>query len=64
MRGSGDSTGQVDRSDVYQTRADGLRALGEGLLPFAVTAATWELFARLGPFPPKLFPSLLTVART
>lgn len=41
-----------------------LRAAGEVLLPFAATAAAWELFARLGPFPPKLFPSLLTVAQT
>jgi ABC-type nitrate/sulfonate/bicarbonate transport system permease component len=41
-----------------------VRAIGEVLLPFVVTAAAWELFARLGPFPPKLFPSLLTVART
>jgi ABC-type nitrate/sulfonate/bicarbonate transport system permease component len=41
-----------------------VRAIGEVLLPFAVTAAAWELFARFGPFPPKLFPSLLIVART
>lgn len=41
-----------------------LRAVGEGVLPFAVLAVAWELFARLGPFPPKLFPSLLTVAQT
>jgi NitT/TauT family transport system permease protein len=39
-------------------------AVGEEVLPFAVLAIAWELFARLGPFPPKLFPSLLTVART
>ena len=48
----------------HPTRADRLRSLGEGILPFAVAGLAWELFARLGPFPPKLFPSLATVART
>jgi NitT/TauT family transport system permease protein len=41
-----------------------LRAAGELLLPFAVAAAAWELFARFGPLPPKLFPGLATVAAT
>jgi NitT/TauT family transport system permease protein len=41
-----------------------LRAAGEFLVPFAVTAVAWELFAALGPLPAKLFPSLWTVART
>jgi NitT/TauT family transport system permease protein len=41
-----------------------VRAAGEALLPFATVAVAWELFAALGPLPPKLFPSLVTVART
>lgn len=48
----------------HRRMADRLWAIGEEILPFAVMAIAWELFARLGPFPPKLFPSLLTVART
>ena len=44
--------------------AQRLRAMGDAILPFAVVGAAWELFARLGPFPPKLFPSLVTVGRT
>lgn len=41
-----------------------VRRAGEALLPFAVVAVAWELFAALGPLPAKLFPSLGTVART
>ena len=41
-----------------------LRTAGELLLPFAVTAVAWELFAAFGPLPPRLFPSLATIART
>lgn len=49
---------------MVSRQVDRVRAAGEVLLPFAATAAAWELFARLGPFPPKLFPGLLTVAQT
>jgi NitT/TauT family transport system permease protein len=48
----------------FRDRKRAVGQVGEGILPFAVAAVAWELFARLGPFPPKLFPSLLTVART
>src|SRR5262249_51941660 len=41
-----------------------LRVAGELILPFAVVAVAWELFAAFGPLSPKLFPSLATVART
>lgn len=47
-----------------RTGTERLRAAGEFLLPFAVAAVAWELFAALGPLPPKLFPSLRTVAQT
>ncbi len=47
-----------------QTGTERLRAAGELLLPFAAAAVAWESFARLGPLPPKLFPSLATVATT
>ena len=47
-----------------RTRGERLRAAGEFLLPFAAAAVAWELFARLGPLPAKLFPSLGTVATT
>jgi NitT/TauT family transport system permease protein len=41
-----------------------LRAAGEFLLPFAILAVAWELFAAFGPLPAKLFPSLGTVIQT
>lgn len=47
-----------------RTGAGRLRAAGEFVLPFAAAAGAWELFAALGPLPPKLFPSLRTVAQT
>lgn len=64
MPGPRDSTGQVSRDQRHRERVERLRSLGEGILPFAVAGIAWELFARLGPFPPKLFPSLVTVTRT
>ena len=42
----------------------GLRALARTALPFLVVAAMWEVTAQLGIFPPKLFPSLETIAQT
>ena len=33
-------------------------------LPFVVLAIGWEAFARLGPFPPRLFPRVETIATT
>lgn len=45
-----------------------LKTLGASALwlaaPFVVAAIVWELIARFGSFPPKLFPSLVTVADT
>ncbi len=64
MQGPRKSTAEVALDHRSWATADRLRALGEGILPFGVAAIAWELFARLGPFPPKLFPSLLTVAQT
>jgi NitT/TauT family transport system permease protein len=46
-----------------RTEAGRLRDAGEFLLPFAVAAVAWELFAAFGPLPAKLFPSLGTVAQ-
>ena len=40
------------------------RALAQALLPFAVVAGLWELVAQLEVFPPRLFPTLETVAAT
>lgn len=54
----------MGREPAVRGQVDRVRAVGEGILPFAVAAVVWECFARLGPFPPKLFPSLFTVART
>ena len=53
-----------ERTARHRTPLDRACAGSEAIFPFAVAAAAWELFARLGPFPPKLFPSLVTVART
>ncbi len=44
------------------SRALGLAA--EFALPFVVVAVLWEMFARFGPFPPRLFPPLEAVAVT
>ena len=41
-----------------------LRALARTALPFLVVAVMWEVTAQLGIFPPKLFPSLETIAQT
>lgn len=37
-------------------------ALGQLLLPFVVVAILWEGFAIFGPFPPRLFPRIETIA--
>jgi NitT/TauT family transport system permease protein len=39
------------------------RVIARNALPFVVVFALWELVARLGVFPPRLFPSLVEVAR-
>src|SRR5437588_8951394 len=36
----------------------------EVVFPFMVVAILWEAFARLGPFPPKLFPGVETIFST
>lgn len=41
-----------------------LRVIWRNVFPFLVVFALWELVARAGVFPPKLFPSLVTVAET
>ncbi len=41
-----------------------LRVIARTALPFIVVFALWEIVARAGVFPPKLFPSLVTVAQT
>ena len=38
------------------------RVIARNALPFLVVGLIWEVVARLGVFPPKLFPSLVTVA--
>jgi NitT/TauT family transport system permease protein len=38
------------------------RAIARNAFPFIVVFALWEITARSGVFPPKLFPSLITVA--
>jgi NitT/TauT family transport system permease protein len=39
------------------------RAIARNAFPFLVVFALWEIVARTGTFPPKLFPSLVTVAQ-
>jgi ABC-type nitrate/sulfonate/bicarbonate transport system permease component len=51
-----------ERAREAPSGAARVRAAGEALLPFATVAVAWELFAALGPLPPKLFPSLAMVA--
>jgi NitT/TauT family transport system permease protein len=40
------------------------RVIARNAFPFVVVLGLWEIVARLGVFPPKLFPSLVTVAET
>jgi NitT/TauT family transport system permease protein len=42
--------------------AERLRVVARNVFPFLVVGAIWEFFARLGVFPPRLFPTLETVA--
>src|ERR1700742_1113168 len=41
-----------------------LRIIARNTFPFVVVFGLWEVVARSGMFPPKLFPSLVTVAQT
>jgi NitT/TauT family transport system permease protein len=41
-----------------------LRAIARNAFPFLVLGALWEMTAHFGMFPPKLFPSLETIAAT
>ena len=47
-----------------RSAADRLRSVWRNLYPFLVVAAIWETIAWTGLFPPRLFPSLETVAVT
>ena len=38
------------------------RVIARNAFPFVVVFALWEIVARLGMFPPQLFPSLVDVA--
>ncbi len=40
------------------------RVIARNVFPFVVVLGLWEIVARAGVFPPKLFPSLVTVAET
>ena len=40
------------------------RVIARNVFPFIVVFGLWEIVARAGVFPPKLFPSLVTVAQT
>jgi NitT/TauT family transport system permease protein len=41
-----------------------LRVIARNAFPFIVVFGLWEIVARAGVFPPRLFPSLVTVAQT
>ena len=45
-------------------RESRLRVIARTAFPFIVVFGLWEIVARSGVFPPKLFPSLVTVAQT
>src|SRR5262249_3486508 len=50
-----------------KSRAPGeptLRVIARNAFPFVMVFALWEIVARSGVFPPRLFPSLVTVAQT
>src|SRR3569832_403892 len=40
------------------------RVIARNAFPFVVVLGLWEIVARAGVFPPRLFPSLVTVAQT
>ena len=49
----------VERAPSGETR---MRVVARNAFPFLVVFTAWEIVARSGVFPPKLFPSLVTVA--
>jgi NitT/TauT family transport system permease protein len=49
-------------TDIAPQSESRLRGLWRNLFPFLVVGAIWEAVARAGVFPPRLFPSLETIA--
>jgi NitT/TauT family transport system permease protein len=49
-------------ADFAPQQESRLRAVWRNLFPFLVVGAIWEIVAQLGVFPPRLFPTLETVA--
>jgi NitT/TauT family transport system permease protein len=62
-----DITTETDILAARSTRAPEdarWRVIARNVFPFIVVFGLWEMVARAGVFPPKLFPSLVTVAQT
>ncbi len=49
-------------ADLPAAAGSRLRALARQAFPFVVVGSLWEITAHVGPFPPRLFPPLETVA--
>jgi NitT/TauT family transport system permease protein len=59
-----DMTANVIEVGATRERESRLWVIWRNTFPFIVVFGLWEIVARAGIFPPKLFPSLVTVAQT
>ena len=59
-----DVTANVIDVTAAPERESRLRVIARNVFPFIVVFGLWEIVARSDVFPPKLFPSLVTVAQT
>ena len=62
MQGVGSAIARATQAGSWSTQALRLRVTAQTAFPFVVVGGVWEIVARLQIFPPRLFPSLETVA--
>src|SRR5688572_20621221 len=62
MQGVGSALARAAQAGSWSAQAQRLRATVQTAFPFVVVGGVWEIVARLQIFPPRLFPSLETVA--
>ena len=62
MQGVGSAIARAVQAGSWSAHAQRSRAAAQTAFPFVVVGGVWEIVARLQIFPPRLFPSLETVA--
>ena len=62
MQGVGSAIARAVQAGSWSAQAQRSRAAAQTAFPFVVVGGVWEIVARLQIFPPRLFPSLETVA--